>query len=157
MDLRHYSGKPLSNVYSVQQEAHAESKPRGLWVSVLGEDDWPSWCRSEKFALESLEQCLEVVLAIPHNILILNSIQDIDEFHEQYNGPLYPGATTSRAINWQRVAESFHGIIIAPYQWGRRLDDKTGWYYGWDCASGCIWDASAIASITPIEEKEPKP
>ena len=23
------------------------------------------------------------------------------------------------------------------------------WYYGWDCASGCIWDPAAVAEIKP--------
>jgi hypothetical protein len=22
------------------------------------------------------------------------------------------------------------------------------WYYGWDCASGCIWDTSVIERVT---------
>jgi hypothetical protein len=29
-----------------------------------------------------------------------------------------------------------------------QLDEFTSWYYGWDCASGCIWDVDAIERVT---------
>ncbi len=25
------------------------------------------------------------------------------------------------------------------------------WYYGWDCASGVIWDAEAVAELRPTD------
>ena len=34
----------------------------------------------------------------------------------------------------------------------RRLDMETRWYYGWDCASGCVWDASAVQSVEPLPD-----
>jgi hypothetical protein len=27
------------------------------------------------------------------------------------------------------------------------VDDNCGWYYGWDCASGCIWDSAAVERV----------
>ena len=49
--LLHYSSKPITAVYSVSQgpglEHHRYDKPRGLWLSVEGEDDWRSWCEAE--------------------------------------------------------------------------------------------------------------
>ena len=51
----------------------------------------------------------------------------------------------SYRINWQPLTEQYAGIIISPYQWKRRLDGRASdWYYGWDCASACIWDLSAV-------------
>jgi len=52
-------------------------------------------------------------------------------------------------INWPAVAEKYDGIIIAPYIWQRRLSDNPDhfWYYGWDCASGCIWNTEVIEEI----------
>jgi hypothetical protein len=55
-------------------------------------------------------------------------------------------------IEWRKVAERFDGIIIAPYIWQRRLDLESSWYYSWDCASGCIWNASAVREIVPMYE-----
>lgn len=48
------------------------------------------------------------------------------------------------AFDWIDVASRYSGIEIAPYQWKRRIHPSTFWYYTWDCASGCIWDLSAI-------------
>ncbi|QBI98814.1 hypothetical protein SEA_BOBBY_184 [Mycobacterium phage Bobby] len=48
-------------------------------------------------------------------------------------------------IDWGKVAADYGGIIIAPYQWSRRMDPH--WYYTWDCASGCIWNLEAIESL----------
>ena len=49
--------------------------------------------------------------------------------------PIWPGV----------AAEGWAGIEIAPYIWARRLDGPARWYYGWDAASGCIWDPTAAA------------
>lgn len=56
-------------------------------------------------------------------------------------------------INWPMVADRYQGIVIAPYLWSRRMDGGL-WYYGWDCASGCIWDAAAVASVTARQAAE---
>jgi hypothetical protein len=55
-------------------------------------------------------------------------------------------------IDWSKVAAKHQGIIIAPYCYARRLTYHTAWYYGWDCASGCIWDLKAIQSVEVAQE-----
>lgn len=40
------------------------------------------------------------------------------------------------------VAKDYDGIEIAPYQESLRYDLE--WYYGWDVASGCIWNFEGI-------------
>jgi hypothetical protein len=55
-----------------------------------------------------------------------------------------------RSINWAGVAKDYQGVIIAPFVWDRRLHDAYSWYYTWDCASGCIWDAAAIERVEPL-------
>ena len=77
---------------------------------------------------------------------------ELDAFHEKYGVPMFPNLPdmcNSRyfAPDWARVGEAYPGIIIAPYIWSRRLDGPM-WYYGWDCASGCVWDPSVVRSIT---------
>ncbi len=51
-----------------------------------------------------------------------------------------------------QVAKLYQGIIIAPYCYSIRLDNDCFWYYPWDCASGCIWDATAIAALVPVQD-----
>ena len=145
MRLLHYSKVPLV-LRPVDPSIAPNGKPVGLWVSVEGEDDWKSWCKSEDFSIDSLVCASEIVLASEANILTLTNAFDIDLFTEQY-GKSCEWSSRRRSIDWLKVAEEYQGIIIAPYVWERRLSDHTFWYYGWDCASGCIWDIKAIQSV----------
>jgi len=52
-------------------------------------------------------------------------------------------------IDWKKVAKEYNGIEIWPYQWKCGHDPKCFWYYSWDCASGCIWNARIIEKVTP--------
>jgi hypothetical protein len=137
--LLHYSKEPLTEVRSCAQNEHDDpSKPRGLWVSVEGPDDWKAWCHSEEHHIDRLLIETEVVLASEARILRLSSAFGLDAFTKQYEH-------CAGMIDWAAVAREHQVIIIAPYCWERRLELIC--YYGWDCASGVIWDAAAIAGI----------
>lgn len=123
-------------------------KPRGLWVSVDGEENcWRSWCLSESFGLERLTHIHDVKLRPDAHVLVLRGAFGIDAFTQEYGREVPICSWTQVAIDWPAVAARYAGLIITPYVWERRLHDRTSWYYGWDCASGCIWDAAAIASV----------
>ena len=153
--LTHYAGQPLtfdpSRKYG-QREPRVFGKPEGLWVSVDGEDDWPTWCRGEEFCIDQLAVEHAVTLASDANVLHLGIGHDLDAFHGLYaietdfERHYRAGSRQSWPIDWRHVAEDYDGIIIAPYRWSHRL--KMDWYYGWDAASGCIWNLDAIASMT---------
>jgi hypothetical protein len=150
--LVHYSKKPLGEIRSVKQVDQPDMKPRGLWFSVeqpwIAEQmGWREWCEAEQHATDRLEVTTEIAFRPDARILRLSGARDIDQFHAKYNAELIPAY---RLINWSRVAAEYQAIIIAPYIWSRRLDRNTGWYYSWDCASGCIWDAAAVAELRPI-------
>jgi hypothetical protein len=159
-DLIHYSYQPLAAVRSEVQTVPSPGayrskyeKPSGLWVSVYGEADWASWCASENFGSLDKAQAYRLTLSPDARILRLPTAFDLDLFTEQYGSDCEWGSTTryvDRVIDWHRVAADWQGIIIAPYHWSRRLNDLSGWYYGWDCASGCVWDASAVAGLEPV-------
>ena len=151
-------------------------KPNGLWVTVEGKDDWRQWCLSEKFRLINLRHIFEVKLKSDAAVLWVQNADELDSFSVRYKPVLseevmrrrgltddqvkaamkFFGSSEMRrqrymGIDWPSVAKEFQGIIIAPYIWDRRFDLL--WYYGWDCASGCIWDPAAIASITLTKER----
>lgn len=156
--LLHYRDEPIefdpTRVYQ-HRENWVYGKPDGFWVSVEGPDDWPAWCRGEEFRLGSLRYVLEVTLDPAAKILRLTSPAALADFHRIYAGPgKYPDDPVNRwGIAWSMVAaDGWAGIIIAPYQWSCRYG--MDWYYGWDCASGCIWDLSAIRTIAPVETAE---
>ena len=143
--LIHFGREKLSKVRSVTQDQDPAYKPRGLWVSVEGENShgWKDWCEAEDWGQSNLVQETEIVLAQNAKVLRLSSATELDDFTNQYG----VGSDSLRGIDWKRVAWQYSGIIIAPYIWERRLESHTMWYYGWDCASGCIWDSSAIKEL----------
>lgn len=156
MDLRHYDEKPIDDFdYQptfIQSPPRNYRKPRGFWVSVKGDDDWPSWCISENFHIKGLAAEHEVKLRSDANILVLPDVESMDRFTAQYGivtPQSYVGESWNNvSIDWMKVASEYDGIIITPYHWERRL--VLDWYYGWDCASGCIWEMSAIESVTHV-------
>lgn len=149
--LLHYSAKPLTSVHSREQDVEYQNfKPKGLWVSV--EDDWKAWCESEGFGLHRLAHVTEVVLTPNANILRLKDAVQVKEFSDQYAyDPFNFRFAHKMGVHWDQVAALYQGIIIAPYCYSIRYDNDSFWYYPWDCASGCIWDAAAIAKLVPVQ------
>lgn len=151
MRLIHYSDKPLTKVRSIKHDEQrcGAYKTPGLWVSVEGDHDWVAWCKGKQWGLGRLLCATEVVLADDANVRHLASADDIDEFSLQFHDsrrPIY-----HRGLNWAAIRERWRGLIIAPYCWERRMADHTSWYYGWDCASGVIWDAKAVKELRQID------
>lgn len=149
MRLLHYSQTPLIAVRSTAQLPSAQHKPRGLWVSIEGENDWRSWCEGESFNLSGLDHTAEIRLRGDARILHIAGASALDAFTAEYGDS--HEKQWRRAILWRNVAERYHGIIIAPYIWSRRLAEGCGWYYGWDCASGCIWDAASVEHVEALQ------
>lgn len=147
MKLLHYSAEPF--VFDPKRE-YAESnygfKPVGLWLSVAGEDDWKAWCKGETFNLEALKHASEVTLKPDANVLVIDTADKLLAFDAKFSRTA--DKLTIRNIEWGKVKALYDGLIIAPYIWSHRLDLM--WYYGWDCASGVIWNMDAIANVRSV-------
>lgn len=161
MDLTHYGAAPVTlerdQAYEQQKTRSWADKPRGLWVSVDGEDDWKSWCEGQPFNIEGLKYPHRVTLVDDANVLHIADGQQFLKFVKEYGVPdptweerLNIPNYDYVAIDWTRVAAEYDGIIIAPYQWSFRLSYM--WYYGWDCASGVIWNLKAVKEFE-LKEK----
>jgi hypothetical protein len=126
-------------------------KPGGLWLSC--DEEWMAWSTDADFNLEGLAYSHPIILLPFAKILRLASVEAILAFTKKYlapyQSPLPSLYTSTYKIDWAPVKVLYQGIIIAPYQWGCRLNMETSWYYGWDCASGCIWDLAAVESFGP--------
>jgi hypothetical protein len=144
----HWSERPLELAELQSRDpSHGISKPAGLWFSVGdGDDGWRVWCEEKEFGLASLVHRHNLVLRDDARLLWLHNASEIDSFHDTYSKPRVP--LLFNDIDWAKVGEKYQGIIIAPYCWSLRLDDKVNWYYTWDCASGCVWDVGAIEALT---------
>lgn len=153
--LSHFTKKPLGRLTSKKQPGEesgwgSQHKPYGLWVSVDGPDDWEAWCKGESFGIGTMRYRID--LRDPGALLWINGEAELLAFTKTYDKPhAFSDGHRSRHgsyIDWPRLARDWPGIVIAPYVWSCRLRDGTSWYYGWDCASGCIWDRRMIASAT---------
>ena len=142
MNLSHFTSKSMLTPYSESQTGRRGDKPDGLWVSVDGPDDWESWCRSEEYVDIDAMNRFGIILSPKASVLVLESVASLREFHARW-------ALSDWNVDWRGVSRRWQGIIITPYQWACRLTEPS-WYYTWDCASGCIWDSSAIADVIPV-------
>ena len=151
----HFTDEPLTAVEAREQKPRPRFKPTGLWVSDEDDYGWKAWAEeemSERCGEGRLRLAYEVTLAEGANLLSLSTVAALDEFSETYGvdrgGPLRAlGGRYIDAVDWQAVAAKYAGILITPYVWECRLSSQTAWYYPWDCASGCIWDPAAIATV----------
>ena len=120
-------------------------KPHGLWFDV--NKDWQRWCYQNEFNLDDLKHCHKVHITQMDKILYLRADKDILAFSRKF-GRQFPDMPTRYEyyiqVDWPTIAKEYAGILISPYNWGLRLNNITGWYYGWDCASGCVWDTSIL-------------
>lgn len=175
MILEHYHREPVIWTPKDYKQSYEKPgwgwpmKPDGLWVSVKGDDDWPSWCRDEDFRLDHLTHRHIVTLHDDAAIKIISGEKQLLEFDREWGAEWDLGGHSFHRIDWPRLADQWDGIIIAPYVWSCRLPMELGsarksvsdWYYPWDCASGCIWNGEAIksvelAEVIPLEELEEK-
>lgn len=138
--LTHQSKHKEITVRPMEQTG-IDFKPKGFWYSVDG--DWERWCKEDSGW--EFPYTHDVKLG-GERILRLESVTDIDMFHDAYKGKVSAAEWyRENYIDWVAVARAYDGIEIAPYQWARRLDGAAHkWYYGWDCASGCIWRPNGV-------------
>lgn len=161
MKLVHFSHKLLGEIVPREQEPNPAygrfvRKPAGLWVSDEAHFGWKEWCEQAEFSLG--EYPYRVHLKAGHNVLLVGEgDMELEEFHAEFSrqteseelGDLVVSlrGLSDRWIDWNAVAERWQGVIISPYRFDLRLARDFMWYYGWDCASGCIWNPDAIEKI----------
>lgn len=123
-------------------------KPTGFWISVRGPHDWSAHLASHGIVCDSWRHRHSVTLAPDARLLVLADVDAVLAFTREYGLPSAPGHPVD-SVDWDRVEAQYPGIMIAPFQTELRRDPRTRWYFGWDCACICVWDAAAIASVTP--------
>jgi hypothetical protein len=123
-------------------------KPGGLWFTDTTENNWSWWCKNEEFHLGSIEH--QIVFKPEIRLLTLQSEQEVKDFSEKYDVKSTSLRLKSFDIDWDNVTEKYDAIYITPYFWSLR--HELLWYYGWDCASGVIWNLDMVQSVTPTKE-----
>jgi len=146
----HYSKEPLRRVLPApEQPAPGEcrpgvgaGKPVGLWFSVG--DAWRKWCRENDYETDGGVAVRTELSLDPGRFLVIDGYGKLMDFDREWSAPTGSGMSSCR-IDWRGVAARWGGIVIAPYVWEARYELL--WYYGWDCASGCVWDEGAASVI----------
>lgn len=130
----------------------SRDKPNGLWVSA--DNSWEKWCLSN--CPEWMGKRYRVKLPVGMRILRIRNHAQLLNFSARYRVEKEIARELSIMnsfyIDWATVAKQYDGIVIRPYVWAARLDSATRWYYGWDCASGCIWNRVHELEISPIRK-----
>jgi hypothetical protein len=172
MSYYHWASKPVKlHRRNYPQSGHP--KPNGLWFDVNG--SWKRWCTTMQFHLEDLHYRHAVTILDTSRMLFLKNMDDIDRFTrtyghnlsshiqplqnsedmhafaQEYGQDLFGDilAQFSNYILWEEVAVKYTGIIVDPYYKEKSLTYL--WYYGWNCAGGCIWDTNVILLGKPLK------
>lgn len=135
------SPREIRNITSVSAQEIAW-KPKGLWYGIG--TSWIDWVEREEPGWKG-EYIYKIKLA--GGVLQITNRQQLQKFHDDYQAEQVYGG--GQFINWKPVAYKWKGIEIAPYQGWARM--KLTWYYPWDVASGCIWNAAAISKFIRVE------
>ena len=124
-------------------------KPKGLWYECQDDssETWKEFCDAGLTGGYRYDGTYNVVLeADGHYMLNIPDEHHFDKFVKMYGvpHPVFPNDPEENIIDWPKVTEHYTGIEICPYLNSRR---DVSWYYGWDVASGCVWDPSGIKEL----------
>ena len=133
------------------------AKPKGLWYECQdgSSETWKEFCTIGMSKGYQYDSTYNVVLN-DYNILFIPDEHHFEKFYKMYstNHQADPDGTKGfdKMIDWPTVAEHYAGIEICPYLSSKRNDDDSFWYYGWDIASGCVWDQTGIKELIKAGE-----
>lgn len=109
---------------------------------------WHRWCEDEEFRRENLEYETKFIVEDDTHFLVIDTVEKLLKFTDKYKLPFgIDTINSSMFLDWLRVRNEYTGILITPYQYSLRLHTSTAWYYGWDCASACVWDLSILKEV----------
>ena len=165
MTYYHWAENPVE-LCGMRYPQQGHPKPNGFWFDVNG--SWKQWCEAMEFRMEALRFRHSLSILDTSRLLYLKRAKDIDLFTREYghdlSGRFQPLQSSveldafareygsdlfgdiagqfSNYIMWEEVAGKYSGIVINPYF--RSRSRTCLWYYGWNCAGGCVWDTDVI-------------
>lgn len=140
-DMRIHLSK--DNIYKLEKRYYIQrsyDKPDGFWYGFGNE--WIDWTETAGPNYQG-DYVYEVDIN-GSNILQIKDYSEITVFTKEYGSDkqIAPGIIFN--IDWPKIELRYDGIEINPYIRQARNDTKTLWYYGWDVASGCIWNLEKV-------------
>lgn len=138
----HHTDRPiiLSNNFFHNQKK--DMKPKGLWYDI--DSSWLEWCKGNTDWTYKNHFELEIDES---KILLIDTKQKLIDFDREYSVKIHETINLNY-IDWESVEKKYSGIEISPYRYDCRF--SLFWYYGFDVASGCIWDFDCLKSTNKI-------
>ena len=112
-------------------------KPAGFWYGFGNE--WIDWVRTEMSSKFSGDYIYNVDVS-KCKLLKIDSHMELMIFTRHYNSPA--SQVVGDKLDWKTISTRYDGIEINPYQDEARYQYL--WYYGWDVASGCVWNLDKL-------------
>lgn len=134
MERTHLSPKLIKKLFH-RYQTNSLYKPTGFWYQV--DNGWEDWMLMEDWQPMVYKYKYSVDVS-DLNILYIQSASELDIFTEKFK----INEKYLETINWLEVIKLYDGVEIAPYIYERRLTRM--WYYGWDCASGVVWNIDNV-------------
>ena len=130
-------------------------KPEGLWYECQDGSamTWRDFCTTSMSSGYKYDSTYNVILN-DYEILFIPDEYHFEKFYKMYsvNHPADPSGARGfdKMIDWPKVASHYAGIEICPYLINKRNDEDSFWYYGWDVASGCVWNDTGIKELVKL-------
>lgn len=153
MDLAHFSND--ANLRFIdRQPRYRDGRRAGFPTSGKPTGGTVTWFSDEASNLGWMDYCADALgpeigvyryaieIAADANVLRIHEPWEFLKFQGDYSVEVDREYMTGhREIEWTRFrADGYDGIVITPYFWTFRSEPQSWWYYGWDCASGFVFD-----------------
>ena len=142
-----------------QDNSRIGNRPAGLWYAF--DTQWKQFLEHNPELSRKAHPNDHVLELDEKKLLVLDTPEAAQKFIDTYGEKLDPNNPESYTfIHWKKVAEALtpEGERIAGVELGFTPSDIQGpvsqVFGGWDIASGCIWDKSAIKSSTHMAPGE---
>lgn len=90
----------------------------------------------------SISDSLTIGKTFPDAVLVLNDYDDLNVFQESFEVVRAGGMFLAE---WLIISRKFGGLEVS---------DELAVYFGWDVASGCVWNKNAITKIQTLQTQE---
>lgn len=128
-----------TNIKQVPRDSSYNPKPKGIWYSLANE-----WAEYIKYDAPDWASDYTNVFLLDidfSKILKIDTSEKLLSFNRKYANNMF--------VDWAALQEEgYCGVEIIPYQGSHR--HSIPWYYGWDIASGCIWNSSCIKKVNKV-------
>ena len=145
------------DMYELPQVNHS-FKPKGLWYSFAGKDNWTNWLKNWGSSEWDLNYDHVIMFETSGNILKINNEQDAKDFIDKYQ----KFDNNMWWVDWHKVAQDYDGIEFHN-QWQYRdleyggsnegYSQPSTFLYGLDIDSGCLWNTTTITNQRVYAER----